>query len=105
MAAFRYKKFLSDESHQMLFATHLDGKNNGTAPIGWNSAKKQLGDEYMFAKAGGQTGVAAWVIHLPWGVDAYFVTNSNDCNGCGNGPGKGISDAIVDGFMNGVALE
>jgi hypothetical protein len=99
MAAFRYKKFLSDSTHQMLFSTELDGKNNGTAPVGWNSAPKLIDDEYFYSKAGGGTGVSAWVVHLPWGVDGIIMTNSEACNGCGS------LGSVKDGFLNGAALD
>ena len=96
MSVIRYGKVLSPETTDLLLSTTLSDKSGtpGSATVSWNSVKEIADDGYRFSKAGGTSGVKAYVMHLPRGVDAVFMANTSPCNDCG-GVGATLEEAYT----------
>jgi CubicO group peptidase (beta-lactamase class C family) len=91
MAAMRYGRVLSATSTDLLFSLQKR-RDGGDMTVGWDGAE-ELDGGMRYGKSGGSSGVDAYVMHFPRGVDAVLFTNASPCNGC-----AGVKGTLLDAY-------
>jgi len=101
LSAARYGKVLQPELNDYLNSKSLTNPNGAQSIfVAWNGAADIQGTgERALRKAGGSSGVKAYVYQMPWNVEVVVLRNS-DCSNC-----ESLGASIEQAFESAVAVD